>query len=117
VAIAASGTVTVEAALLGTPMVTFYRVTGLSWMLGRLLVRVPYYTMVNLVAGRRIVPELMQQEATGERLAQEAAALIENAGSRDQMKRELQTVAATLATSDDPIEKAARIVSEYLRTT
>ena len=76
VAIAASGTVTVEAALLGTPMVTFYRVTGLSWILGRFLVRVPYYTMVNLVAGRKIVPELMQQDATGERLADEAAALV-----------------------------------------
>jgi lipid-A-disaccharide synthase len=114
VAIAASGTVTVEAALLGTPMVTFYRVTGLSWLLGRLLVRVPFYTMVNLVAGRKIVPELMQREATGRRVAEEAAALLQNAGSRDHMRRELQGVAATLATSDDPIEKAARIVSGYL---
>ena len=116
VAIAASGTVTVETALLGTPMVTFYRVTGLSWLLGRFLVRVPYYTMVNLVASRKIVPELMQQDATGERLAAEAAALLENAGSREQMKRELQNVAATLATGEEPIENAARIVSEYLKT-
>jgi lipid-A-disaccharide synthase len=116
VAIAASGTVTVEAALLGTPMVTFYRVTGASWILGRWLVRVPYYTMVNLVAGRRVVPEFMQQEATGERLAEAAAALLENAGSREQMKRELQAVAATLATSNEPIENAARVVSDYLRT-
>ena len=52
VALAASGTVTVEAALLGTPMVTFYRVNALSWLLGH-LVKVPYYSMVNLVAGRR----------------------------------------------------------------
>jgi lipid-A-disaccharide synthase len=71
--------------------------------------------MVNLVAGRKIVPELMQQEATGERLADEAAALMENAGSREQMRRELRSVAATLATTDDPIENAARIVSEYLK--
>jgi lipid-A-disaccharide synthase len=113
-AIAASGTVTIEAALLGTPMVTFYRVTGLSWILGRFLVRVPFYTMVNLVAGREIVPELMQKEATGERLAEETAALIQNAGSREEMKRELGTVVSMLATAEDPIKRAARIVNEYL---
>ena len=116
IAIAASGTVTVETALLGTPMVTFYRVTGLSWLLGRFLVRVPYYTMVNLVAGRKVVPELMQKDATGERLADEAAALLDNAGSREEMKRELQNIASTLATANDPIENAAHIVNEYLRT-
>jgi lipid-A-disaccharide synthase len=114
VAIAASGTVTIEAALLGTPMVTFYQVAGLSWILGRLLVRVPYYTMVNLVAGRKIVPELMQSNATGERLADEAAALVRNAGAREAMRRELGAVAATLATRGDPIERAAHIVGEYL---
>ena len=61
-ALAASGTVTVEACLLGTPMVTFYRVNRLSWLMGRLLVRVPFYSMVNLVAGRRVVPELIQSD-------------------------------------------------------
>src|SRR5450755_3416910 len=53
-ALAASGTVTVEAALLGTPMVTFYKVTAASWLMGRMLVRVPFYSMVNLIAGREI---------------------------------------------------------------
>jgi lipid-A-disaccharide synthase len=48
--------VTVEAALLGLPMITFYRVTWLSWVLGKPLVRVPFYSMVNLIAGRRVVP-------------------------------------------------------------
>ncbi len=73
VALAASGTVTVEAALLGAPMVTFYKVTGLSWAIGKLLVDVPFYSMVNLIAGKKVVPELMQDEMTGERLAAEAA--------------------------------------------
>ena len=59
-ALAASGTVTVEAALLGTPMVTFYKVTPPSWLAGKLLVDVPFYSMVNLIAGRAVVPELMQ---------------------------------------------------------
>ncbi len=75
-ALAASGTVTIEAALVGTPMVTFYKVNPLSWLLGRLLVRVPFYSMVNLVAGRAIVPELMQSAATGERLAAECAVAV-----------------------------------------
>jgi lipid-A-disaccharide synthase len=65
VALAASGTVTIEGALLGAPMVTFYRVTGLSWWIGKLLVRVPFYSMVNLIAGRAVVPELMQNQMTG----------------------------------------------------
>src|SRR5580704_11914837 len=75
-ALAASGTVTIEATLLGTPMVAFYRVNKLSWLMGKLLVRVPYYSMVNLVAGRRIVPELMQSEMTPARLAGEALRLL-----------------------------------------
>ena len=77
-ALAASGTVTVEAALLGLPMITFYRVTWLSWVLGKLLVRVPFYSMVNLIAGSRVVPEIMQGEATGPRLAAEALALLDD---------------------------------------
>ncbi|MGH7247105.1 MAG: lipid-A-disaccharide synthase, partial [Pseudomonadota bacterium] len=75
-ALAASGTVTVEAALLGAPMVTYYRVTALSWLLGKLLLRVPFYSMVNLVAGRKVVPELMQNEMTAGRLASEALRLL-----------------------------------------
>ena len=69
VALAASGTVTVEAALLGTPMVTFYKVTPASWVLGKILVNVPYYSMVNLIAGRAVVPELMQGQMTGDCIA------------------------------------------------
>ena len=81
-ALAASGTVTVEAAIIGTPMVTFYRVSELSWWMGRFLLRVPFYSMVNLIAGRRVVPELIQGDMTGERLAAEAFRLIDNASAR-----------------------------------
>jgi lipid-A-disaccharide synthase len=114
VALAASGTVTVEAALLGAPMVTFYRVTPLSWFLGRRLVRVPFLTMVNLIAGRKIVPELMQDEATGERLAAEAAALLSDSTARDEMKRELSQVRDILSVPEHPMERAARIACEFL---
>jgi lipid-A-disaccharide synthase len=115
VAIAASGTVTIEAAILGTPMVTFYKVTPLSWTLGRFLVRVPFYSMVNLVAGRRIVSELMQDQVTGENLAAEAIRLLEDAGTRSEMKQALAEVAAKLASPEHPMDRAARIVSEYLK--
>lgn len=96
VALAASGTVTVEAALLGTPMVTFYKVTGLSWMMGKLLVRVPFYSMVNLVAGRAVAPELMQSRMTGERLAAETMRLLKDGAARERMRTGLGEVARKL---------------------
>ncbi len=114
VALAASGTVTMEAALLGTPVVSYYRVTGLSWWIGRFLVDVPFYTMVNLVAGRRVIPELMQGDMTGERLAAETLRLLNDSKERDDMKRGLEEVARTLRSDHDPFEVAARIVDEIL---
>jgi lipid-A-disaccharide synthase len=114
VALAASGTVTIEAALLGTPMVTFYRVTGLSWWMGQFLVRVPFYSMVNLVAGRKIVPELMQSQMTGRRLAEAVSELLSNEPARTLMRQDLAEVAATLSTREDPMERAALLVTEFL---
>ena len=113
-ALAASGTVTVEAALLGTPMVTFYRVNAASWALGKLLVRTPYFTMANLIAGEKLVPELMQSEANGLRLAEEAGRLLDSPASLEQMRAGLARVATLLNTGHDPIERAAEIVSGML---
>jgi len=106
-ALAASGTVTIEAAVLGTPMVTFYRVNALSWILGRWLVHAPHLTMVNLVAGRKIVPELIQREMTAEGIAREALLLLESPRRREEMRAELEQVKAKLATGGDPMETAA----------
>ncbi len=114
VALAASGTVTIEAALAGTPMVTFYKVNALSWMLGRLLVRVPFYSMVNLVAEQRIVPELMQTAMTGERLAAEALFLLQDDAARDRMRQELTEVARRLTGQGRPMEKAAAVVEQLV---
>lgn len=113
-ALAASGTVTVEAALAGTPMITFYKVNALSWLAGRLMVRVPFYSMVNLVAGRAVVPELMQRELTGERLATEALHLLRDAAARDRMRSELSGVARQLAAEGPAMEKAAALVEELM---
>lgn len=111
-ALAASGTVTVEAALLGVPMVTFYRVNALSWILGRWLVRAPFLSMVNLIAGRRVAPELIQSEMTGKRIAAEAIRLMEDDAARAAMRADLAEVAAKLASDRDPMETAAEWILE-----
>jgi lipid-A-disaccharide synthase len=67
--VAASGTVTLQAAIYGTPMVIIYKVSPLSAWLGKILIRVPNIGLVNLVAGRELVPELLQENATGDNIA------------------------------------------------
>jgi lipid-A-disaccharide synthase len=106
-ALAASGTVTIEAAMLGTPMVTFYRVNALSWYLQRWRVRTPFLTMVNLVAGRKVVPELIQDQMTAERIASEALTLLEGVEARQTMRAGLAEVAKKLGSERDPMEAAA----------
>lgn len=77
-ALIASGTATLEAALLGTPMALCYRVSRTTEVIARLLARVQWIGLPNLVAGRAVVPELMQEQVTGERLATEIARLLED---------------------------------------
>jgi lipid-A-disaccharide synthase len=114
VALAASGTVTVEAALLGTPMVTFYKVTAASWLAGRFLVNVPFYSMVNLIAGRAIVPELMQSQMTGENLAREARRLLGDPAARAEMKQGLAEVREKLGGRMGAPQRAAAAIQEIL---
>ncbi len=115
-ALAASGTVTVEGALLEAPMVTFYRVTELTWLIGRPLVKVPFYSMVNLIAEEKIVPELIQSDATGVNLANEACRLLEDHTARAQMRQRLQKTREILATDSDPLETAAEYVLETINS-
>lgn len=116
-ALAASGTVTMEAALLGAPTVSFYRVSGLSWLIGKFLVDVPFFTMVNLVAGRAVIPELIQERMTGENIAGAALKLLTQETERIKMKAGLAEVAAKLKSDADPFQTAARIVDEILDET
>lgn len=113
-ALAASGTVTVEAAVLGTPMVTFYRVAPLSWWAGRRLVKVPFLSMVNLIAGRRVVPELIQHDMTPENLAHEAAMLLEDRLKAAVMRQDLAAIKAMLTPRTDPFEEAASLIAAEL---
>jgi lipid-A-disaccharide synthase len=113
-ALAASGTVTIEAALLGCPLVTFYKVNALSWILGRWLVRAPFLSMVNLVAGRKIAPELIQDEMTGEKIAAEAVKLLADPAAMDEMRAGLKEVSAKLASERDPMDVAAEWVQKVV---
>ena len=106
-ALAASGTVTIEAAILNTPMVTFYRVTALSWWAGRWMIKAPFLSMVNLVAGRRIVPELIQTDMTAAGIAEEAADLLTNDERSEQMRSDLRTVSSALKPEGDPFGRVA----------
>jgi lipid-A-disaccharide synthase len=115
IALAKSGTVTVEAALLNVPTVTFYRVNRLSWFLGRWLVRAPFLTMVNLVAERQVVPELIQHDMTAERIAAEACLLLEDGERRTAMQRGLADVANSLRSDRDPMETAADYIEKIMK--
>ena len=95
-------------------MVTFYKVTPPSWLAGKFLVRVPFYSMVNLIAGRAVVPELMQGRMTAENLAGEALRLLTDRAARTEMQGGLAEVRDKLSGSAGAPRRAAAIVQEIL---
>ena len=95
-ALTASGTATVQAAIHGTPMVIVYRVSPLTYALGKPFVKVDTYGMVNLVAGRRIVPELVQADFTPGRVADEAVSLLTDPARTAAMRSALADVRSRL---------------------
>ena len=110
VGVVASGTATVEAALIGTPFVMVYRVAGLTWTLGRHLVKLPHYGMVNLVAGREVVPELIQGSFTPSTVEREVRILLEDGPARQRMAEALAEVRGMLRgeLADAPISGLVR---------
>ena len=112
-AIVASGTATIEAALLGTPMVVIYRVAPVTAAILKRMVRAPFISMVNLVAGRRVVPELIQDDFTPGSVAAAARDLLESSDMRDAMTAGLAEVRAKLGPGG-AIERAAEIFSSML---
>jgi lipid-A-disaccharide synthase len=87
--VAASGTVTLQAAIHGTPMVIMYKVSPVSFWLGKALVRVPNIGLVNLVAGEQIVPELVQHEASAENIASAVENLLADEDTLNHLKQKL----------------------------
>jgi len=112
-AIVASGTATIEAALLGTPIVVVYRVAPVTAAILRRMVKAPFISMVNLIAGRRVVPELIQDDFTAEAVAAEARYLLESSDGREEMKVRLAEVRAKLGPGG-AIERAADVFARML---
>jgi len=112
VALVASGTATVEAALLGTPMVVVYRVSPLTYTLGRPMVRVPHVAMANLIAGREVVRELIQADFAPDRVAGEILALLEDPGRLARVREELGEVRVRLG-APGASDRAAEAVFKY----
>jgi lipid-A-disaccharide synthase len=112
-AIVSSGTATIEAALLGTPMVVIYRLTPLTAFLAKPLVRTPFFSMVNLIAGRRVVPELVQHEFTPGRVAEETLRLLRSSDTTEEMRRGLAEVRKRLG-PPGAVERAADIIAAML---
>lgn len=113
-AVVASGTATVEAALSGTPFVVVYRLAPLTWLLGRRLVKLDTFAMPNLIAGKKIVPELIQKDFTAENVARELSAIIPDGPERRQMQAALKMVQQRLHETQDTEPPALRAARETL---
>jgi len=120
--IVASGTATVEAAMMNTPFVMVYRVSPLTYMLGKPRVKVPRFAMVNLIAGEEVVPELVQQDFTAEKVAARLKEILPDGPARDRMLKGFAEVRARLrAPQGDfsvprhPADRAAEIILELLK--
>ena len=114
-AIVSSGTATVEAALLDVPMVVIYRVTPLTALLAKPLLRTSYFSMVNLIAERRVVPELIQHDFTPDRVASEVLRLLRDSRARDELRAGLADVRQRLG-PPGAAERAADAIAVLLRT-
>jgi lipid-A-disaccharide synthase len=113
--VTASGTATIQTALHGRPMVIVYRLSPTTYAIGRRLVRLPHVGMVNLVAGREVVPELIQSALTPAAIAHEAVSLLRDSSRADRMRRDLEQVRERLGGSGAS-ERAARAVHRIAAT-
>ena len=123
--IIASGTATVEAAMMETPFVMVYRVSPLTYRLGRSRVKVPYFAMVNLIAGEEVVPELVQHDFTAENVVRQLNEILPEGPARSKMLAGLAGVKASLGGANlsatreselDPVDRAAEAVLAVLGT-
>ncbi len=95
-AIVASGTATLETAILGVPMLIAYKLSKLSYFLAKRLVRVPHIGLINMVAGDRVVPELIQDNVTPRRVTEEALSFLQNRDRSEQVSRKLKEAVSRL---------------------
>ncbi|MBZ0090523.1 MAG: lipid-A-disaccharide synthase, partial [Thermoanaerobaculia bacterium] len=112
-ALCASGTATLETGLLGTPMIVLYRLSPVTYRLAKLLVDVPHFSLVNLVLGRGVVPELLQREAEPGRIAATAESLLTDRRGIQRMRAELGGLRERLG-APGASERAAAEVADLL---
>jgi lipid-A-disaccharide synthase len=112
-AVVASGTATLETALLGTPFITIFRISDLTWIIGQYLVRVPFYSLVNLIAGKEIVLELFQKDFTVERLYDEVLRHLDNGALLKRVRMDLASVRRQLG-AGGAIHNAAQRLLPWL---
>ncbi|MBU0600466.1 lipid-A-disaccharide synthase [bacterium] len=112
--IVASGTATLEAMILSVPMIIVYKVNWLTWVLGKLLVRLRYFGLPNIIAGKKIIPEMFQGKATPQLISKKAADLLLKEKMIKEQKKEMK-MAATYLGEVGVIDRAARIIESYLR--
>ena len=112
-ALVKSGTSTLEAGLMHRPMVVTYRVSWLTYLIGRLLVKLTHFSLVNLLVGREVVPELLQGDATGEKMAAALERVMAEGPARTAQLSGLLEVRATLGEPGAP-ERVARQVLEVI---
>jgi lipid-A-disaccharide synthase len=116
--VVASGTATVEAALIGNPFVVVYRVSALTFAIAKRVVKVPYVAMANLIAGKQIVPELIQSDFTAENIVQEIERLLPDGPPRQSMMEELARVRGLLHPVQrevGAIDRVAAVTLERMR--
>ncbi len=113
--IVSSGTATVEAALLDGPMIVVYRVTSLTALLAKPLVRTKFFSMVNLIAGREVVPELIQKDFTPEKVAAETLRLLRDSSATAAMRVQLAEVRRRLG-PPGAVQRAADAIYGLLTT-
>ena len=95
--VVASGTATVEAALIGNPFVVVYRVSPVTYAIAKRVVKVPHVAMANLIAGKRVVPELIQHDFTAANIVQQIDRLLPDGASRKSMMEELKRIRGLLS--------------------
>jgi lipid-A-disaccharide synthase len=110
-ALVTSGTATLETGLFGTPLVVVYKTSWPTYIIGRLLIRVKNIGLVNIVAGKKIVPEFIQHRATASTLSREILAILRNGEKLATMKRELSMVRGKLG----EIGASARVAERILQ--
>lgn len=114
--LAASGTVTMESALLGLPLVVVYRLNPITYWLGRLLVKLPFFTIVNLVAGRRVFEEFLQGDVTARVLGPALEAILPGGARRADVEAGIQEALARLGAEGDASQRAADAVLRLLKS-